>query len=129
VFFFSHITPGSILHSKNPRGGKIMKRMVVCIVVLCALAVACTKKALPVITERKKEPPPPVINANDVKPDLAKGKMIFTNRCGGCHDLPRPEQYTAPRWETILSVMNLRARLDIDQGVHVTAYLKANAAK
>jgi hypothetical protein len=55
--------------------------------------------------------------------------MIFTNRCGRCHDLPKPEQYTSERWKGILSYMNPRAGLNEEQGVHITAYLQANAAK
>ena len=60
---------------------------------------------------------------------IAMGKIVFTNRCGNCHDLPKPEQYTTQRWEGILSYMIPRARLNEEQGVHVTAYLKANAVK
>jgi len=57
------------------------------------------------------------------------GKTIFINRCGRCHDLPKPDQYTAQRWEAILSYMIPRAKLTDEQGVHVTAYLTANAIK
>jgi len=83
----------------------------------------------PVITSRTVEPPPPAKPVSDVKADTELGKTIFTNRCGRCHDLPKPEQYTAQRWDGILSYMIPRARLNDEQGVHVTAYLKANAAK
>ncbi|MDZ4810156.1 MAG: hypothetical protein SGI96_18115 [Bacteroidota bacterium] len=106
-----------------------MSKIVHFIIVIAAITVACNRKALPTITERTKEPPPPAKKTVDVKPDIATGKIIFTNRCGNCHDLPKPEQYTAQRWEGILSYMIPRARLNDEQGVHVTAYLKANAAK
>jgi len=90
---------------------------------------ACTKKALPVITERKTMPFPPVKKEISVRPDIAMGKTIFINRCGRCHDLPKPEQYPVQRWDGILSYMIPRARLTDEQGIHVTAYLRANAAK
>jgi hypothetical protein len=106
-----------------------MRIAVYTLIIITIVVTACTRKGLPIITERKKVPSPPAIKASDIQPDLAKGKLIFTNRCGRCHDLPKPEQYTAQRWEGILSYMNPRAGLDIEQGVHVTAYLKANAAK
>jgi cytochrome c5 len=106
-----------------------MSKIIHFIIVIAAITLACNKKALPTITERTKEPPPPAKKAVDVKPDLATGKIIFTNRCGNCHDLPKPEQYTARRWDGILLSMIPKARLNNEQGLHVTAYLKANAPK
>jgi cytochrome c5 len=94
------------------------------------MAVACTKKSLPTITARTSEPSRPVTASTaDIIPDLETGKTIFTNRCGRCHGLPEPAKYTSQRWETILATMIPRARLDKEQEVHITAYLKANAAK
>jgi hypothetical protein len=93
------------------------------------LIVACNRKSLPVMTERKRETPVAERPASNITPDLAQGKIIFTNRCGRCHDLPKPEQYTAERWKGILSYMNPRAGLNAEQGIHVTAFLQANAAK
>jgi len=106
-----------------------MKKIFISILLIGLMISACNKKALPVITERKQDPPPPVKATENIIPDLARGKMIFTNRCGRCHDLPKPEQYNAERWKGILSYMIPKAGLDNEQGVHVTAYLQANAAK
>ena len=89
---------------------------------------ACQKKALPTITTRTTEPAKPVIVV-DVKPDIAVGKIIFTNRCGRCHALPEPVQFTAQRWDGILSIMMPRARLDREQEVHVNAFIKANCIR
>lgn len=93
---------------------------------------ACQKKAVPVITERKNEPFKSVTTApttTAIKPDTAIGKTVFINRCGKCHGLPEPIQFTAERWDGILSYMIPRARLDEVQRVHLTAYVKVNAAK
>ncbi|MCY7310235.1 MAG: hypothetical protein LH619_05605 [Chitinophagaceae bacterium] len=106
-----------------------MSKIVHFIIVIAAITVACNRKALPTITERRKDAPPPAKKIIDVKPDIEMGKTIFMNRCSRCHDLPKPEQYTSQRWEGILSYMIPRARLNDKQSVHVTAYLKANAAK
>jgi len=89
---------------------------------------ACQQKTLPTITTRTTEPARPVVVV-DVKPDIAVGKIIFTNRCGRCHDLPEPGQFTAQRWDGILSRMIPRARLDREQEVHVTAFIKENCIK
>jgi hypothetical protein len=91
--------------------------------------IACNKKAIPVITSRTTEAPPPVKSITDVKPDIETGKIIFTNRCGNCHVLPKPDDFTAKRWEGILSYMIPKARISNEQGIHVIAYLKANGAK
>ncbi len=101
------------------------------ILILCitALSVACTQKATPVITSRQTAPLKKEKQALTIVPDLNEGKIIFTNRCGKCHDLPLPEQFTEKRWEGILSYMIPRARLNDEQGIHVTAFLKANAGK
>ena len=84
---------------------------------------------MPVITSRTTEPPPPAKPIIDIKPDIETGKTIFINRCGNCHGLPKPDDFTAKRWEGILSYMIPKARLNNEQGIHVTAYLKASAAK
>ena len=96
---------------------------------MLSVIIACNKKAMPVITSRATEPPPLPKSITDVKPDLETGKTIFTNRCGNCHGLPKPDDFTAKRWEGILSYMAPKARLSNEQSIHVTAYLKANAQK
>jgi cytochrome c5 len=106
-----------------------MKKTMIITVIVMAVIQACQKKGLPTITARKIETVKPVTNVFDVEPDLAAGKIIFANNCSRCHDLPKPEQYTTQRWEGILSGMIPRARLNAEQGVHIKAYLKANAAK
>ena len=93
------------------------------------VVIACNKKGMPVITSRTTEPPPPAKPITDVKPDIETGKTIFINRCGNCHGLPKADDFTAKRWDGILSYMIPRARLSNEQGIHVTAYLKANAQK
>jgi len=106
-----------------------MKKSAVSFLVLVFVLLACQKKSIPVITARTSEPPPPQKKLVDVQPDMVLGKTIFTNRCGRCHDLPTPDQYTAQRWEGILSYMIPKARLTEEQGIHVKAYLRENAAK
>jgi len=90
---------------------------------------ACQQKALPTITTRTTESSKPVAVAVDVKPDAAIGKTIFTNRCGRCHALPDPVQFTAQRWDGILARMTPRARLDKEQEIQVTTFIKANCIK
>ncbi len=102
------------------------------VILLLLLVMACQKKAVPVITERKAELPKGVTTTPSslvINPDTAIGKTVFINRCGKCHGLPEPIQFTAERWNGILSYMMPKARLDEAQRVHLTAYVRANAAK
>lgn len=99
------------------------------IIYITVLLIACTQKVYPEITSRERPMSKKQNTPVTISPDLDLGKSIFFNRCGKCHDLPLPDQYTAKRWEGILSYMIPRARLDTVQGLHVAAYLKENAAK
>jgi cytochrome c5 len=105
-----------------------MKKTLFFLAIVVTIMQACQKKTLPTITSRTTEPSKPVTVVN-VKPDIAIGKTIFTNRCGRCHALPEPLQFTAQRWDGILARMMPRARLDKEQEVHVTAFIKENCIK
>jgi cytochrome c5 len=99
------------------------------LIIMMIVLIACNRTAMPVITSRKTEPSVPAKPVLSVYPDIETGKIIFTNRCGKCHGLPKPEDFTAKRWEGILSYMIPKARINNEQGIHVIAYLKANAQK
>ena len=95
--------------------------------------IACNKKAVPVITERKVDPPKIAVSVYPPNPaiaaDTAMGKEVFVTRCGRCHELPKPAQFTFNSWDGILTSMVPRAKLNAEQSAHITAYIKANAAK
>jgi hypothetical protein len=109
-----------------------MQKTIVVLSILTGI-IGCHKKSMPVITERKYEAPKTTVTSypptGTIAPDTTAGKIDFTNCCGKCHGLPEPLQYTAQRWDGILSYMIPRARLSNEQAVHVTAYVKANAQK
>jgi cytochrome c5 len=106
-----------------------MKKALVLIILFTSVTLACHKKSLPVITDRTNEPIAPKPLIADVTPDLALGKSLFENRCSRCHDAPDPKKYNAMQWDGYLGIMMPRARLNPEQKVHVTAYVKANCLK
>lgn len=111
--------------------GVNMKKLILLLIVTAIIIIACNKKAVPVITERRTQPTKSFTSdpsLSIVIPDTSIGKTVFINRCGKCHGLPEPNQFTSKRWNGILSYMIPRARLTDEQGIHVTAYLKATAA-
>lgn len=106
-----------------------MKKYITAVLCISVIFLACSKKSLPVITARTSNPGLSVAEKPEIIPDEARGKIIFTNRCQKCHGLPEPTLYTKKRWEGILSYMVPKARLSDEEAIHLTAYLKANAAK
>ena len=106
-----------------------MKTIIFILVIFAGIIQACQKKTLPTITTRTSDLSKPVVNTFNVIPDTATGKMIFANRCSRCHALPEPVQFTTQRWEGILARMIPRARLDKEQEIHITAFIKANCTK
>ena len=104
-----------------------MKKIATCILVKLLIITACQKKSLPVITERS---PSISMRGNDtttMTPDTLRGRIVMTNRCGRCHDRPEPQQFTAKRWSSIISLMAPRARLNRQNELNVLAYVTVNA--
>jgi cytochrome c5 len=110
-----------------------MKRLIAINAIILCMMMACQKKTVPVITERNTAPPkkfdsnyPP---KETVPPDTLAGKRIYTSRCGRCHDLPTPAQFTVARWDDILPTMFPRARLSNEEALHVRTWVLVNAGK
>jgi hypothetical protein len=104
-----------------------MKRFVYGNIILLFILAACHKRSVPIITSRTSQP---IFTAPDtlhIVPDIEGGLVVFTNRCSRCHGLPVTDQYTVKRWEIIMISMAPRARLDKNQTLNVTAYVKAHA--
>lgn len=91
---------------------------------------ACQRKAIPSITERKDSiSPKPVLVKETIVADIAAGRQVFMARCGRCHGVPDPLQYTTRQWETILASMIPRSRINKEQALHLTAFVNTNAVK
>ena len=55
------------------------------------------------------------------------GKEVFESKCGNCHDLNKPSDYTFKAWNPIIDRMAKKANLDYLQKQNVLAYLKEHA--
>lgn len=66
---------------------------------------------------------------SDIKPPMSLdlGKAVFVNRCGKCHALKQPNNYTKGQWENILKAMAPKAKLTAEETDQVSAYLLANS--
>ena len=55
------------------------------------------------------------------------GKEIYESKCGSCHNLKKPSEYTFTEWNPIMNRMAKKADLDYLQKQNVLGYLKDNA--
>lgn len=113
-----------------------MKKMIA-FVTLASFVFACTPKAAPTTstpqnnsssttttTTTTTTPQPSAENST-----VEAGHQVYTARCGRCHGLKEPGNYTASRWTGILESMIPKAKLNDQESAQVTAYVMANAKK
>lgn len=74
--------------------------------------IAVPKEAIVKPTEIIKEPE-----------EVVFGKLVFEAKCGQCHDLKKPSEYTAEKWVKIIDWMAPKAKLDATQKENVLAYV------
>jgi hypothetical protein len=76
---------------------------------------SCSKGTVSPIQETKTE----------VKSEFneAKAALLYTNNCGGCHELHAREKYTATRWKRIVPEMANKAKLSIDEEEQILQYV------
>ncbi|HEY6063635.1 MAG TPA: hypothetical protein VIV35_08500 [Chitinophagaceae bacterium] len=60
---------------------------------------------------------------------MEQGKTVFVTKCGGCHALKNPGDYTVDQMNTILKAEIPKAKLSSKEAEQVTAYLLANSKK
>jgi cytochrome c5 len=107
-----------------------MRRHLSILFVWMLLAAACSKKAAPppapqpaaVVREAAPAPKPQLADGS-----LAAGQTLFNQKCGRCHALRKPEEFTARQWRGIMEIMGPRAKLDDAQKMQVLAFLKSKA--
>lgn len=70
------------------------------------------------------------ITANLTKEEMLKrGEDLYNLRCGKCHDLPKPSDFTVEDWKPIMASMAPKAKLNPEETNWVLAYVNANAKK
>lgn len=53
---------------------------------------------------------------------VVAGKEVFKAKCGRCHELKAPENYTAAKWVKIVDWMAPKAKLDASGKENILAY-------
>lgn len=102
---------------------------------LAALVAACAHKATPTSSTSStsssgtSSAPAPSSTANASAAKIEAGHQVYNAKCGRCHGLKDPANYTAERWVPIMQSMAPKARLSEEETAQVTAYVQANAKK
>lgn len=60
---------------------------------------------------------------------LKKGENLYSLRCGKCHRLPTPSEFTVDEWKPIMVRMAPKAKLNAEETNRILAYVNANAKK
>lgn len=87
---------------------------------------ACSHKITPTKTSVETKAPT-TDNNYTITLNSNYGKEIFESKCGSCHDLNKPSNYTFKEWNPIMNRMAKKADLDYLQKQNVLGYLKDNA--
>ena len=103
---------------------KILSILMLSVFVL--LMTQCATKASKAITAGP-VPTPEQIKADYTTAQLDKGKTIWESSCNKCHKLFEPDSRTPEKWNNVLKRMIPRAKLNMEDGKLVRAYLIANA--
>jgi len=89
---------------------------VLCLATILAVVAISCKSALYVPSEAD-------ASASVSLKQLQAGRLIYVNRCGSCHSLYLPEQFTPAKWRTNLNEMKPKAKLTDQEYTLVYRYL------
>lgn len=80
------------------------------------LLIACAPKNVEAVTEEV------VTEVQDS--NVEEGKMLYSQKCGKCHDLKVIDNYTKDQWANILPKMGVKAKLTDAEYAQVNAYVQ-----
>lgn len=93
---------------------------------VCALLAAACATTRPPTANAPADPAPAA--RSDVAAEHARGKELYDRKCGTCHELYSPEEYTREQWTDAVRKYGPRSNLARADRPAVIAYLHAYAA-
>jgi len=92
--------------------------------ILLISGIGCSKKITPTtsVTEQTNSSE---LHQNVSAEEVAFGKTIYNQKCGRCHRLYAPDEFSMRKWDKVLPVMFQKAHLDTAQQRLVRAYVTA----
>jgi len=108
-----------------------MKKYIYTLSLLGVIVYSCkTQSTAPTATTPAVSAPSATPMASLTKEEmLKKGEDLFNLKCGRCHGLPSPADFTEADWKPIIAAMAPKAKLNADQTNWVLAYVNANSKK
>lgn len=101
------------------------------LVIISAIVFACHRKTIAssddiiISNKTKTETKKATTNSETV----SAGQNVYSSRCGRCHYLKTPQDYTLQQWDNILKTMISKANLKKEEAKQVTAYVMEHAKK
>jgi len=104
-----------------------MKKYIYSLCLLGVIVYSCkTQQTNPSVATTETSAPMAALTNEEM---LKKGEDLFNLKCGRCHGLPSPADFTAADWKSIIASMAPKAKLSAEQSSWVLAYVSANAKK
>jgi hypothetical protein len=89
------------------------------LILIVALALSCKKSS----TASLYMPASDDATSTATLEELQKGRTLYINNCGSCHDLYSPDDYSSSQWKGILSGMAPKTRMNTPEVTLVTKYV------
>jgi len=103
-----------------------MRNLFIVPAIIVLMAIACTPKASPAVTEAT------IPTSNSVSKEtktIEAGHTIFTTQCTRCHKEKPIQKWTYEKLRPTLAIMVRKAKLDNPEIGQLTAYVYANSKK
>jgi uncharacterized membrane protein len=103
-----------------------MKNLFIVLTIIVLMAIACTPKASPAVTEATI---PTSKSVSKETKTIEAGHTIFTTQCTRCHKEKPIQKWTYEKLRPTLAIMVRKAKLDNPEIEQLTAYVYANSKK
>jgi len=103
-----------------------MKNLFIVLTTIVFMAIACTPKASPAVTEATIPTSKSVSKETET---IEAGHTIFTTQCTRCHKEKPIQKWTYEKLRPTLAIMVRKAKLDNPEIEQLTAYVYANSKK
>lgn len=87
-----------------------------------------TKSSVAVVAVKNEELKPEVIletKSSVMTEELYIGKTLFENKCGNCHSIYNPKDFSSEQWKPILLRMKKEANLDDIEITSISNYINS----
>ena len=103
-----------------------MKNLIFLLIIIVLIAVACTPKASPSVTDATI---PASTAVSKEARTIEAGHTIFTTKCTRCHKEKPIQKWTYEKLRPTLAAMVKKAKLDNTEIPQIAAYVYANSKK